>query len=85
MSYDVIEYNKVLATFDRQIEHEKQFTSNEKNCLSYWKKKLYIETRDFSIEDWKHIRSGNYWEEILDKSEIEKYKILSKRIEKYKK
>lgn len=82
--YDIDEYNKVLRVFNRQIVNENEFIKNEKNCPSYWKKQLYIEARDMTIQDWKVIRKDNYWDILNSKKEIEKYKFTLQEIKKYK-
>jgi len=78
-------YNKVLATFDKQIKREYPEAGGDKNkCISYWQKLLFIESNKLSIDDWRNIRVGDYWEIRDSKSGIDRYKFILNRIENYK-
>ena len=53
----------IIERFDKQIKREMTDFNlkNKKECPSYWKKELFLLTRNMDINDWSKIRDENYW------------------------
>lgn len=75
---------EVNVRFDRQIKYELQSKWKIEKCPSYWNKKLFSLTATLTIDDWKIIRTEDFWrEKSKAESEIESIKISIRRIEDY--
>ena len=52
---------KIIQQFDRQIKTELKYNSNDKKkCPSYWRKLLFLETKEFNRYNWKIIQTDEY-------------------------
>ena len=79
------EYNKLIKVFDKQIKKEyKAAKGNKYNCRSWWAKMLFIEFNKLHVDDWRIIRSGDYWETRDRKIGIERDKYILSKIKEYK-
>ena len=75
----------VVKKFDNQIKKEyKSSYGNKYTCESYWSKSLFIESLELTIDDWRKIRTEEYWllKETLKGIALKKFKI--NRIKQYK-
>jgi len=56
------EIDRSIKIFDKQIKKEYKSAGKDKEkCPSYWHKLLFLKTLDLNINDWRKIRSGDYW------------------------
>jgi hypothetical protein len=90
------EIDNIVRKFDKQIVDEyKDANGIKEMCLSYWSKKIFLETINFDLNDWKKVRDFDYFQErdnlqkTLNKFkqkdvEIKQKKILYDSIIKYK-
>ena len=76
--------DKIILQFDKQIQEEYKLNNGVKErCPSYWYKLIFLETINLDINDWRKIRSGDYWK-IHDSVEgIQRSKFILRRIRKY--
>lgn len=78
------EVNKILEVFDRQIKAEYKFAEGDKEkCPSYWAKAIFLKTLHFTINDWKKVREGDYYNVIKPKRGIERSKFVYSRVCSY--
>lgn len=77
-------YKKAISNFDRQIKNEIKVFKHEKNCPSYLDKKLFEISVGLTIDEWKEVRSGEYYKIRDTLKEQERKKLLIKRIENLK-
>ena len=76
--------NDIINKFDEQIKKEYTYANGDKEkCISYWHKQLFLKTLDFDLNDWKKIRSGDYWEKRDSKQGIEQLKFIYERVTQY--
>ena len=77
----------IIKQFDKQIKQERKIFKNLDKCISYWSKLIYLESANFTLSDWKMVRSGDYYtkRDLLRNNPIEQKKLLIDRIKKYKK
>lgn len=76
--------DKIILQFDKQIQEEyKQNEGLKERCPSYWHKLIFLETMNLDINDWRKIRSGNYWQIHDSLQGIERSKFMFRRIKKY--
>jgi len=74
----------IIKQLDRQIKKEyKSAGGNKENCPSYWHKLLFLKTLDLNINDWRKIRSGDYWLIRDSKKGIERSKFIYERVCSY--
>jgi hypothetical protein len=53
----------LVNQFDLQIKMEyKSANGKKENCPSYWHKNLFLKSLNLNTNDWKIIRSGDYWD-----------------------
>lgn len=79
-------YKDLLYTFDNQIKLQKQRlrTNRDEVCYAWWDKKLFMYNCEMTIEDWRNIRSLDFfYDKIRDKKGNDRTKFLVERIEKY--
>jgi hypothetical protein len=74
---------EIIKRFNYQIEEEIKEEIIKENCKSYWEKKLFIETLNFSLNDWEEIRVGDYFEIKDSLSGIDQNKFILSRVMKY--
>lgn len=75
---------EVNKKFDRQIKHELYSKWKIEKCPSYWNKKLFNLTATLTIDDWRIIRTEDFWKAKSGaESEIESIRISISRIEAY--
>tara|TARA_R100000541_G_scaffold15833_2_gene25255 strand:+ start:402 stop:716 length:315 start_codon:yes stop_codon:yes gene_type:complete len=78
---------EIIERFNYQIEEEiEQEIEQEifkENCKSYWEKKLFIETLNLTIDDWKEIRVGDYFKIKDSLSGIDQNKFILSRVMNY--
>jgi hypothetical protein len=80
------EIDRIIKRFDKQIEREyEECDENEKKCPSYWHKLLFINTLDFTINDWNKLRDKDYWETNDNLKGIEQSVFILKRVRRYRK
>ncbi len=59
------DFDKLIKIFDKQIKKEYKDANGDKyKCISYWKKHKFTESIDFTLDDWKKIRTEKYWKKI---------------------
>jgi hypothetical protein len=75
--------NDIIERFDYQIRKEIKYCVIKESCKSYWEKKLFIETLNLTIDDWKEIRVGDYFEIKDSLSGIDQNKFILSRVMKY--
>lgn len=76
--------DKTIKDFDKQIKREYKLQNGVKeNCQSYIKKLIYCFSLNLTIDDWRIIRSGDYWDVRDSLTGIKKDKFTLKRIVKY--
>jgi hypothetical protein len=75
---------EVNLKFDKQIKYELYTKWKLEKCPSYWSKKLFNLSVTLNIEDWKAIRTEDFWQEKrFAENEIDSMKISIQRIENY--
>ena len=79
-----MDYSQILKEFDRQIWWQKKSYGQEEKCPSYWRKMIFIESHDLGIDDWREIRSGNYYDARDSLFDVNRDKFILKRILEYK-
>ena len=79
------EIDKLIRKFDKQIKNEYlEYSGDKDKCPSYWHKLLFINTLDFTIDDWKKLRTKEYYY-IRDRLEgIEQNKFILQRVRMYR-
>lgn len=77
-------YNEILKKFDRQIWWQMKAYKQKEKCPSYWRKMIFIESHDLGIDDWREIRSGNYYDARDSLFDVNRDKFILKRILEYK-
>ena len=78
------EVDKVIKEFDKQIKKEyKSANGKKENCISFWGKRIFLKTLNLDINDWRKIRSGNYYITIASLEGIEKSKFIYNRVIDY--
>ena len=82
------ELQKEKKKLDNKLITEKEFVVFKQeivkeNCKSYWEKKLFIETLNLTIDDWKEIRVGDYFKIKDSLSGIDQNKFILSRVMKY--
>jgi len=82
------ELQKEKKKLDNKLITEKEFIVFKQeivkeNCKSYWEKKLFIETLNLTIDDWKEIRVGDYFKIKDSLSGIDQNKFILSRVMKY--
>jgi hypothetical protein len=63
-----------------------EWKKNKKNlmlCESYLAKQIFLKSIDFTIDDWKEIRKGDYYNEISLESGLNKKLYKLAKIEEY--
>ena len=54
--------DSIIKQFDKQIKIEyKSAGGDKKKCPSYWDKLIFLKTLNLDINDWRKIRSGDFW------------------------
>ena len=80
------EIDRIIKRFDKQIVREyEEYGKDDKKCPSYWHKLLFINTLDFTINDWKKLRNNDYWEDNDNLKGIEQSAFILKRVRRYRK
>jgi len=84
------DYNQVIKTYDKQIMREIRKAHSIDNCVSFWRKKLFIEACNLNVSDWRQIRDKQYWDiknklRDMGAREIELHKFTYSAIINYKK
>ena len=75
---------EVNDRFDWQIKQEIKSRWKVERCPSFWGKKLFNLTVDLTPDDWKAIRTEDYWKEKrLADTEINSMKISIEFVENY--
>ena len=75
----------IIKIFDKQIKCEyREANGNKYECKSYWNKLYFDEIYDLTLDDWRIIRSGNYYDVIKEFDSIDKIKYTLKLIKNYK-
>jgi len=77
-------YKEIIKKFDKDIWWQKKSYLRENSCPSYWRKMIFIESHDLGIEDWRKIRSGNYYDKIDSLSNVSRDRFILKKILEYK-
>ena len=58
-----LELDKIIKKFDKQIRNEYKYSKGKKyKCISYWSKNILLESINFTLNDWKQVRTREYWE-----------------------
>lgn len=77
-------YNQIVKQFNREIWWQKKSYITEKKCPAYWRKRIFIESHDLTIDDWREIRSGNYYDLRDSIYDMDRDKFILKKIIEYK-
>ena len=57
------DYSRMLDIFDKQIKIEYRINYGDiQACESYWAKRLFVASKDLSVDDWRELRDEEYWE-----------------------
>jgi len=76
--------DELVKQFDNQIKKEyKTARGNKHNCPSYWHKLIFLKSINLSINDWREIRTGDYYLVRDSLSGIEQSKFIHGRIIDY--
>lgn len=79
LSYAISEQR--LNTY--QIIQWKKDFNNLKLCESYLAKQIFLKSINFTVEDWKKIRKGDYYNELFLEQGINKKLYKLAKIEEY--
>ena len=77
-------YKEIIKKFDKDIWWQKKSYLRENSCPSYWRKMIFIESHDLGIDDWREIRSGNYYDVRDSLLDVSRDEFILKRILEYK-
>ena len=75
----------IIRQFDKQIRYELYEFMYMHKCPSYWGKKLFIETRDFNVYNWKIIQTDEYLFKKNKREGAEMYKFMYETVLEHKK
>lgn len=79
-----MDYEDVVCAFNRRIRMEQKDYSDLENRPSYWRKKIFVNSFDLKISDWKGVRRGDYYDKRDSLKGIERDKFIYNRIIEYK-
>ena len=78
------EYDRILEGFDKQIKREwREAKGIKEDCRTWWSKMLFIEFNKLHVDDWRIIRSGDYWETRDRKIGLDRDKYILSKIKAY--
>ena len=75
----------IIRQFDKQIRYELYEFMYMHKCPSYWGKKLFIETIDFNVYNWKIIQTDQYLLEKTKYKDAELYEFMYEKALEHKK
>jgi hypothetical protein len=75
----------IIRQFDKQIRYELYEFMYMHKCPSYWGKKLFIETRDFNVYNWKIIQTDEYLFKKNKREGADMYKFMYETVLEHKK
>ena len=75
----------IIRQFDKQIRYELYEFMYMHKCPSYWGKKLFIETRDFNVYNWKIIQTDEYLFKKNKREGADMYKYMYEKVLEHKK
>ena len=76
--------DRIIKQYDKQIKKEYKAAGGDRNkCISYWRKLCFLKTLDLNTNDWRKIRSGDYWLVRDSLDNIEGIKFTIKRVVDY--
>ena len=75
----------IIRQFDKQIRYELYEFMYMHKCPSYWGKKLFIETRDFNVYNWKIIQTYEYLFKKNKREGADMYKFMYETVLEHKK
>ena len=75
----------IIRQFDKQIRYELYEFMYMHKCPSYWGKKLFIETIDFNVYNWKIIQTDQYLLEKTKYKDAELYEFMYEKVLEHKK
>ena len=67
----------------KEIIEWKKDENNLKKCESYLSKQIFLKSLNFTIQDWKEIRRGDYYDELLNEKGITKKLYILDKINNY--
>jgi hypothetical protein len=67
----------------KEIIKWKKDKKNLIKCESYLSKEIFLKSLNFTIKDWKEIRKGNYYDELLLEKGIAKKIYILDKINQY--
>ena len=77
------EIDKVILQLDKKIKAEYKYYKKSEKCPSYLRKQLFLKTEKLSLNDWRIIRGGDYWEIRDSLQGFEQTKFIYNRVSKY--
>lgn len=76
--------DNLIECFDRQIKREYRAANGDKEkCPSYWSKCFFFLAFNLTTNDWRKIRTDDYWHCCDALKGLEKTKFTVKRIQSY--
>ena len=63
---------------------EQRHYGDLENRPSYWRKKIFVNSFDLEISDWRKLRSGDYYQKRDSLKNIDRDKFIFNRIMQYK-